>query len=114
MSDLKNQIFTLLKKCPNRANTTSDGGCVEYEDPNLNCQITVGKKFDAVGYFVEVWIDAPYANHFESIDLTEKEFMELKWTMEEYETVLKLKLLDAFKDLCESEPSSMDDLLKDE
>jgi hypothetical protein len=68
---------------------------------------------DTPEFFIELYIDDGNQNFYREIPLTEKEYMELKWIIEEWCTVLELRAFDAFKEFCELEPGSMDDLLND-
>lgn len=118
MSDLKSQIFSLLKKCPTSASSWDNGSLVLYrtgdgqeyhietykrkdyhpkDHPDFSATITIeNERFDC-----------------ETIPLTEKEFMDFKWKTEEWEKILHEKAFEAFKEFAESDPTSMDDLLND-
>lgn len=118
MSDLKSQLFSLIKKCPNNASTWDDGSYLSY------------KASDEVEYSIQTLKKKPgYPEDYpdftasiniekdtfvsETIALTEKEFMDIKWKTEEWESVLHAKALEAFKEFAESNQTSMDDLLND-
>ena len=48
-----------------------------------------------------------------TIELTEKEYMDLKWSIEAWKEQMEEQDLEEFKDFAESEPGTMDDLLHD-
>ena len=114
MSDLKNQIFTLLKKCPDSAT----GSEANYHGDRNYYSIVLHKKYgtqeDIPDFSASLTIFTEFGRHYKSVELTEREFMDLKWTMEEWNKVLEDKAFEEFKDFAENEPNSMDDLLKDE
>ena len=118
MSDLKSCIFSLIKKCPDIASTWDDGSYLGYKGPNeVEYCIQTNKKRDFhpedyPDFVAEINIEKETAI-FETVPLTEKEFMEIKWKTQEWEKVLREKALDAFKEFAESDPTSMDDLLND-
>lgn len=115
MSDLKNQILALLKKCPDSA---VEGCEIQYHNNTCYYSIVLNKKHgileDVPDFSVSLTIYTEFGRYFKSIELTEKEFMDLKWTIEEWNKVLEDKAFEEFKDFAENEPNSMDDLLKDE
>ena len=111
MSDLKNQIFTLLKKCPERTNVSEHVTEIAYYPEDDTTYMLTLKSED--GYKIKVSI-YDYPNVFsETIPLTEKEYMDIKWTIEEWDKELKEKAFADFAKFAESEPNSMDDLLND-
>lgn len=111
MSDLKNQIFALLEKCPDYITIIDDlieatyynGEFITYRvhmsfKPNYTVTLSV--------YF--------NSNVFrKEISVTEKEFMDIKWKIEAWSKEIEAKALDTFKEFAEREPNSMDDLLND-
>lgn len=111
MSDLKNQIFTLLKKCPERVNFNEHVTEVAYYPEDNSTYILTLKSEE--GYKIQVSI-YDYANVFsKTIPLTEKEYMDIKWAIEEWRNLLEEKAFEDFAKFAESEPNSMDDLLND-
>lgn len=111
MSDLKNQIFTLLKRCPGRANISGYVTEIAYYPEDNSIYILTLKSEE--GYQIQVSI-YNYANVFsKTVSLTEKEYMDIKWAIEEWREVLEEKAFDDFAKFAESEPNSMDDLLND-
>lgn len=110
MSDLKNQIFTLLKKCPNEI----------YLSPESNDFVVSyynnGNVYDLNFIYSKTLVTIGISNgteYIKQVEVTEKEYMELKWTAEEWSKVLEEKAFEEFKEFAEMEPSSMDDLLND-
>ena len=111
MSDLKNQIFALLKKCPERANISEYVTEIAYYPEDNSTYILTLKS--EVGYKIQVSI-YNYDNVFsKTVPLTEKEYMDIKWSVEEWREVLEEKAFEDFAKFAESEPNSMDDLLND-
>lgn len=112
MCDLKNQIFALLKKCPNRADFNN---VTYYKDDATTYNIVLYqfKQGNVPNYIVDLNIYSRYGTHIEQASITEKEYMELKWQIEDWTEVIKNKILGEFKEFTESEPNSMDDLLND-
>lgn len=113
MSDLKNQIFALVKKCPQRAYCCDSlAQAMYYPKDGISYEITVVRQEE---YVADLAIYNG-ANVFrKKIVLTEKEFMEIKWKIQEWSEELETKAFEEFKDFAEpEEPSAMDDLLKDE
>ena len=111
MSDLKNQIFTLLKKRPERVNINEHVTEIAYyPEEDSTYMLTLKSKEE---YKIQVSI-YDYPNVFSKIiSLTEKEYMDIKWTIEEWQKVLEEKAFEDFTKFAESEPNSMDDLLND-
>lgn len=112
MSDLKNQIFTLLKKCPKDVYISSETNNVSATYYNDHNSIFYGINLiysDRAIYF-DISSNMSYTR---KIDVTEKEYMELKWTIEEWAKILEEKAFEDFKEFAETEPNSMDDLLND-
>ena len=119
MSDLKSQIFTLVKKCPVCAGIDKTSAYIQYNNNGKRYSININAKqsYDVENrpdYYIDFYIDEDECHYFKEIPLTEKEFMELKWTVEEWALAFELKAFDQFKDFAEpDEPSAMDDLLND-
>ena len=114
MSDFKNQIFTLLKKCPDSA---TNGHEIQYHNDKIYYSLILNKKQgtqpDILDFSVSLTIFTEFGRYFKSIELTEKEFMDLKWAIDDWHNVLEAKAFEEFKDFAESKPNSMDDLLND-
>lgn len=111
MSDLKNQIFALLKKCPKRASTNEHVIEIAYYPEENSTYILTLKSEEEYKIKVSIY---DYPNVFsKTIPLTEKEYMDIKWTIEEWQKVLEEKAFEDFAKFAESEPNSMDDLLND-
>jgi hypothetical protein len=108
MSDLKNQIFSLIKKIPNRV---SENLTTIYVTEKL--RIILWIKDD---YNVEISISDKKGSEqvvYKYLELSEKEYMELKWKLEDWKKYLDNQLLDAFEEFADTDPESMDDLLND-
>ena len=112
MCDLKSQIFALLKKCPNNISFNS---ATYYKDDNTTYVVSLHQftKSDTYEYVVNLDIYSGWIALNKHISVTEKEYMDLKWTIEDWDSVLKNKTFAEFKEFTESEPNSMDDLLND-
>ena len=115
MSDFKNQIFTLLKKCPDSA---TNGREVQYHNDQMYYSLVLNKKQgtqpDVPDFSASLTIYTEFGRYFKSIELTEKEFMDLKWAIDDWRKVLEEKAFEGFREFAESEPNSMDELLNDE
>ena len=113
MSDLKNQIFALLKKCPNYTGTHQ----IHYYTDSTVYIITLTTKFetqkDVPDYSAIITISKESGQYDKTVKLTEKEYMDIKWTIEEWTNYLKEKAFEDFAKFAESEPNTMDDLLND-
>ena len=113
MSDLKNQIFTLLKKCPSAA---SDRQIHYYTDSaayTISLVSNFGAQEGVPDCYAIITISTENDQYQKNVELTEKEYMDLKWTIEEWDKELKEKAFEDFAKFAESEPNSMDDLLND-
>ena len=127
MSDLKNQIFTLLKKCPKCVELWGDGCRITYKNGDSNYTFHLSrppKEDDEIPFpddtsrvhyefQMDVYLNSANKHFYDKIELTEKEYMEIKWTVEEWHDIFTTAVLDEFKEFVETEPSSMDDLLND-
>ena len=113
MSDLKNQIFTLLKKCPDATRTHQ----IHYYTDSTVYVITLVSKFgiqeNVSDYSAIITISTESGQYQKTVELTEKEYMDLKWTIEEWDKELKEKAFEDFAKFAERDPNSMDDLLND-
>lgn len=113
MGNLKNQIFTLLKKCPSSTGTHQ----IHYYTDSVVYIVVLSSKFgtqkDVPDYSAIVTINSENGQYQKTVELTEKEYMDIKWTIEEWHEVLEVKAFDDFAKFAESEPNSMDDLLND-
>ena len=127
MSDLKNQIFTLLKKCPKCVELWGDGCRITYKNGESSYVIHLSrppKEDDEIPFLdttpqehyefqMDIWLNSAGKHFATKVELTEKEYMEMKWTIEEWNNTFTTSILDEFKEFVETEPSSMDDLLND-
>lgn len=113
MSDLKNQVFRLFEKRPIEAQIAETGGSLRYcvTDSlyySINVIASDNSKF-AIG--VEIWTD--YAHYERYVEISEKEFMNLKWKIEDWQSILEQEAFDKFEEFANIEPGTMDDLLND-
>lgn len=125
MSDLKSQIFTLLKKCPKSTELWKNSCRITYKNGESIYVVHLSRPQDEEIPFadfepqehyefqMDIYLNSGGKHFCQKIELTEKEYMEIKWAIEEWTTVLKTAILDEFKEFVETEPSSMDDLLND-
>ena len=110
MSDLKNQVFALLKKCPERANIGKHFAEIAYCTEDNGTYVLTLKSEEEYEIQVAIYTCNVFSK---TISLTEKEYMDIKWTIEEWRKVLEEKAFEDFAKFAESEPNSMDDLLND-
>ena len=114
MDDLKNKVFTLLKKCPVYADSIGDYTSAHYYgSENIKYEISLLKRDSK--HFVVIMIDDSFAFHDKEIEITEKEYMEIKWTVEKWHKVIYETAFERFIDFVEPPVTSeMENLLKDE
>ena len=112
MSDLKNQIFALLEKCPDHITTVIDDfiEATYYNGEFITYRVHVSFKPNPT---VILFIYFNSSAYRKEISVTEKEFMDIKWKIEAWEKEVEAKALETFKEFAEKEPNSMDDLLND-
>lgn len=111
MSDLKNQIFTLLKKSPDYVFIVENLIEATYYNTDFityKIQLIPGEKD-----ILSLYIYSSSNTFNKRVELTEKEFMDIKWKIEDWKKELEIKALEDFAKFSESEPNSMDDLLND-
>lgn len=121
MSDLKTQIFSVIKKRPHSICTSFETYDVAYVNDNSEYVICPSKHNNGTSFTCTLRInrrcdDEPLVftdETIRTIELTEKEYMDLKWTIEAWKEQLEEQDLEEFKDFAESEPGTMDDLLHD-
>lgn len=114
MSDLKNQIFALLKKRPDSAGASNLVVAVAYDlNKPTSYSISLFKDIKDKPYSVNIRINEEFNTYIKDVELTEKEYMDIKWTIEEWIKDLEQKAFEDFAKFAESEPNSMDDLLND-
>lgn len=111
MDDLKNQIFALLKKCPTHGYVYDCGGHIGYSSETASYDVELTEYNEEHGVYFS--IHTGFNSFSKFIPLTEKEYMDIKWKIEDWQKELENKALEEFKDFVEAEPSSMDDLLND-
>ena len=113
MSDLKKLIFKVLEKTPTRTDVNFDKTyhSVFYIDEEKSYDIVIYKNKD--GYEAEINIFNAYRSSRFVCELTEKEYMQLKWQMEEWNTYILDKDFDLFEEFANKSKGSIDDLLDD-
>ena len=115
MSDLKNQVFALLKKRPTMACVTNQIVQATYH-PNESTRYDISLFKDSFNkpYMMNVLINENLGTFAKNVEITEKEFMELKWIVDDWAATIKSEVFERFKDFAEpAEPTAMDDLLND-
>lgn len=111
MSDLKNQVFALLEKCPDYTTTLDDFiEATYYNSEFITYRVHVSFRSNST---ITLFIYFNSSVFRKEISVTEKEFMDIKWKIEAWTKEIEAKALDTFKEFAEKEPNSMDDLLND-
>lgn len=112
MSDLKNQIFALLEKCPDYTTTIIDDfiEATYYNGEFITYRVHVSFKPTPM-VTLSIYFNSSVFK--KEVSVTEKEFMDIKWKIEAWTREIEAKALDTFKEFAEKEPNSMDDLLND-
>jgi len=121
MSDLKTQIFSVIKKRPHSICTSFDAYEVAYVNDNSEYIIYPTKCNNGTSFVCTLRVSKrcnndtlPFADEtIRKVELTEKEYMDLKWAIEAWKEQIEEQDLEEFKDFAESEPGTMDDLLHD-
>lgn len=119
MSDLKTQIFSVIKKRPCSIATRFGGYQLGYINDNVGYMVGIDKYDNR--FVCTLDIDRSFDNDplmfkdstRREVELTEKEYMDLKWSIEAWKEQMEEQDLEEFKDFAESEPGTMDDLLHD-
>ena len=120
MSEIKSLAKRLLKKKPNVV--TTEGGYMAYDVltlagyNNKDIYYTISlKKPDIVGGFkLAIDINSEDLSYSYVCDLTEQEFMEAKWQIEEWDEHLRNDLFDTLRDFVHVGNDPADDLLNDD
>lgn len=117
MEDLKNLVKKLLDRKPVEAVAKSYfGPNVTYNDGNKIykidlCQYEDGHKHSLNLFIGETVLDI--SGHDYSCDITEKEYMELKWKMEGWEEELHADAFNEFADFVKQQEDPRNTLLND-
>ena len=111
MKEIKNLVTKLLQVSPSLVAIDNSGGCATYYSNNTTYSIFLYKNDD---YNLSLSIDSGRGYYEYSSKLTEKEFMELKWTIEKWSDDIENKTFDEFRDFVNSNANPADDLLNDD
>lgn len=103
MEEIKNLIFKLLKKKPDWISTIYENEIeANYNDINLAIY-----NYDCFKYQLRI-------NKFcFAGDLSEREFMEMKWKLSDWRDVLEKEAISKLAEFVDSPNNTMDDLLND-
>ena len=118
MEQLKNLVKKLIAKEPSSADPNAIfTPQIEYKNDNVIYRIAINHIPETNEYVLELFIednpedyDTGY-NYY--CNITEKEYMEIKWNIEAWHDFLVKKEFDRFAEFAEQEQSSMDELLND-
>ena len=118
MCDFKNHIFKLIQKCPDYIYIWDK---VQYEIayyPGSDICYRIHFKRHTISeeqlkYFVELIIQDPQSSFAYTIELNEKEYMELVWKIEDWYKSIESRVITGFEDFVYHSPDKMDDLLDD-
>lgn len=115
MENLKNLIWKVLKKRPYTVNVEN-----AYDEWDIH-YITAKNNYFSIelvnegedSYFVILKITNEGQDHLviKEVSLSEKEYMEMKWTIESWKDRLDEEALDSFKEFAESGSETIDSLL---
>lgn len=118
MKDIKTLIQKLLTQKPYSSDSSKflTDGSIQYKNGELDYDISIYK--NEHNYVVSLQIgynnDEDFVYDTYDSELNEREFMEIKWKIEEWEKVLHEDRLEAFADYVESLPGdARDELLND-
>lgn len=113
MSDLKKLIFKILEKVPTRVEFTPDKDweSISYIEEHNYYDIQIYKNNDA--FKVDVCVSTGYNSIDFKTELTEKEYMQIKWQIEEWDTYLRNKAFDTLEEFALKTKGTIDDLLDD-
>ena len=116
MTDLLTLIKKLLNHVPNRidVNPFIDGG-IEYLYENLSYRISYWKSKDeyTISFYISEKNSYCHLNE-KMINVSEKDYMEIKWKCEEWGKYLEEQRLNQFEEFVNGfENNSMDELLND-
>ena len=119
MDELKTLIKKLLNQVPNRIEPIFDDvDSIIYEYNGKEYTISLFRDFDGpnsyrIALYTDVISTYRQLKTF-YIDISEKEYMEIKWKIEEWNDYLTNQQMDQFKEFVESfSNNSMDELLND-
>ena len=103
MEEIKNLIFKLLKKKPDWISTIDEKEIdVNYNDISLSI-------YNYNGFEYQLRIN----NFCFTDELSEREFMEMKWKLSDWRDVLEKEAISKLSEFVDSPNGTMDDLLND-
>lgn len=119
MEQLKGLVKSLLEKKPSYVEMDSFSPTAYYKSEKVTYNIDLYSNKNTNEFKVSLYItkdDEKYDifGYDYSCDLTEKEFMELKWQMEAWNKELRQIAFNEFKEFVEQQESPMDELLHDD
>ena len=120
MSEIKSLAKRLLKKKPNVV-VTEDGYTAHdvltlagYNNKDVYYTVSLMKPNIVGGFRLTIDINTDDLSYSYTCDLTEQEFMEIKWQIEEWNEHLKNDLFDTLRDFVHVGNDPADDLLNDD
>lgn len=116
MDDLKKFVKKLIfsSKVPTyvASDSNSEGAVISYVKNDMRFSVNIIKKMESYECFLYIF-GSENQTLIKEVELSEKEYMELKWQIENWLDLINDSLYNQFKEFAESEDSSMDDLLND-
>lgn len=104
MEEIKNLIFKLLKKKPNWISTIDEKEINVYYNDDISLGI-----YNYNGFEYQLRIN----NFYFTDELSEREFMEMKWKLSDWKDVLEKEAINKLSEFVDSPNGTMDDLLND-
>lgn len=112
MKEIKNLVTKLLQVSPSLVSIDNFGGSATYNSNDDTMYSIFLYKNDDYNLSLTITSGSGYYEYFSK--LTEKEFMELKWTIEKWSNDIENKTFDEFRDFVNSNANPADDLLNDD
>lgn len=114
MDDLKKFVKKLIfsSKVPTYVEISNETAVISYVKNDMRFSVNIIKKMESYGCFLYIFGSGDQTL-IKEVELSEKEYMELKWQIENWLDLINDSLYNQFKEFAESEDSSMDDLLND-
>ena len=118
MEEIKKDIFKLIEKRP----TYIEEGFFDCDF--ASCNYSIGETEINIKLFTDafgetnkksVMLSVRNGQQFchKEVDLTEKEYMQLKWKIQDWNSILKEELMAVFKEFVNTPNGTMEDLLND-
>ena len=109
--ELLNLVKRLLKRKPTNLGGLFEELTVDYRNGDSTYCISVS---NYNGYKIHFRLETPkQANIYRDIEVSEKEYMEVKWQIEYWTELITNSEFDLFREFAERDDSQMDDLLDD-